>query len=210
MKKKLLPLLMFGVFGATSAMAYEINAMHMYASLETGYGFNKDKQINNDDDDITKTNDAYDIGLKVGYGADGGWKAEGKFSYIKFEDDIYNNRFSKYPLLMQDTNSDDFFEVSIVAIREFRIPVKNLYPFVRLGGGYGLMKVDNLEDDYVGEVSFHSGAGISFRATNHFSIAGGFDYIHRRWSREHNLEGGYSLKIRQNTFRPYIAFNYDF
>jgi len=210
MKKRLLPLIMFGVLSSTSAMAFDMNAMHLYASLEVGYGFNEDKQINNDDDDIKETNDEFDIGFKVGYGEDGGWKAEGKFSYIKFEDGIYDNRFRKYPLTMQDTNSDDFFEVSIVAIREFKTPVKNLYPFIRVGGGYGLMKVDHLEDDYVGEVSFHTGGGISYTATKAFSIASGVDYIHRRWSREHNLEDGYSLKIRQNTFRPYIALNYAF
>jgi len=210
MKKKLLPLVMLGVLSSTSAMAFDTNAMHMYAGLETGYNFNKDKQIDNDDNDKKATNDAYDIGFKFGMGFDGSWKAEGTFSYIKFEDNIYDNRINQYSLSMQDTNSDDFFEVNIAVIREFRIPVKNLYPFVKLGGGYGLMRVDHLEDKHVGEVSLHVGGGISYKAAKNIYVAGGVDYINRRWSREHNLDDGYSLKVRQNTFRPYIDINYAF
>ena len=174
---------------ASSAMA------DIYVGIDYGVNSNTDKAT--DDFSDSQKNKYNDFGIKIGGGRDGGWKGQLRLSRISYDKEIFDNTHK------------DLIEFGADTIKEFTLDsVKNFYPYVKLGFGYGSMNVDGYNKSSIAEFSFNIGVGVSYKAVEHFYIIAGADYVGRKWK---DIEVGYyTLSVTGSGIKPYIGVNYAF
>jgi len=140
-----------------------------------------------------------DISIKIGGGKDGGWKGQTRLSRITYDKSIF------------DSSNKTLTELGFDVIKEFKFDsIKNFYPYLKAGFGYGYMKVDGYNQSAIAEVSYKLGLGISYKAVEHLYIVGGLDYVGRKWQEIESNYGSYSRSITDSGMQPYIGMNYAF
>ena len=134
--------------------------------------------------------DAKNLKIIIGTGEDGGLK--GQLYYAMVSDD--------------EGTSEDLTEFGLDVIKEFEMS-KNLYPFIKLGLGYGTIEYEE-ESHTSTEISFNIGAGVSFKVVDHLYLIGGLDYTVRMWE---DFEV-YTTTVSEtsNEVKPYVGINYQF
>lgn len=197
MKNKLLTKLLMSLVVVSA-----VNA-DIYVGLEYGQNFNKDKataSIGNISASLEQDNKYSDIGLRLGFGKDGNWKGQVKFSKITYDKVIF------------DSSHKDLYEFDFDAIKEFDLRddvfPKNLYPYVKAGIGYGWMTVTGYSDSSIKEYSLNAGVGLSYKVAEHFYMNGGVDYVYRNW--QDVLYGSVNVDVTGSGAKIYIGANYAF
>lgn len=141
---------------------------------------------------------------KIGFGTDGNWKMQFKYSQIAYELPIVHHTLSG-SYVKTDTKLSEF---GLDFIREFEV-AKNTYPFLKFGVGYGKIDVAGMQDSTLGEVSMNAGLGISYKVINHVYIDAGVDYVYRRWN-DIKTSAGYTLQTTGSGAKVYGGVNFGF
>lgn len=163
MKNKIIKGLLVGSILACSAFA------DVYVGVEYGQVGNTDElTADGGSTSVTQDNKYSDLGVKLGFGTDGDWKMQLRFSKIAYDKVIF------------DSTHKDLNEFGLDIIKEFEVS-KNAYPFIKIGIGYGKMNVDGYSESSIGEVSVNGGVGISYKAIEHLYLVAGVDYVYRKW-----------------------------
>ncbi len=197
-------------YGVTS------NDTSMSIGQEKGF---LDKTIEGSDNIYAKhiedANDYAGFTIKAGVGEDGGWKGQLRFSYITYDQPIF------------DSSHDKLLEFGADIIREFSITkFPGFYPYIQAGVGFGWMDADNRQSSAdlnntsthsVNEFSYNIGTGILYKMVEHLYIVGGVSYIKRKWKDEtcelqdkdgNNVTTKFSAT--DSGVQTYIGLNYSF
>ncbi len=190
MKKSLVFVSLLAI-GTTSAMA------DTYVGVD--YGANANTQKASGGSTVSRSNKYSDFSFKVGSGTDGDWKSQFRISSISYDKPIF------------DATHKTLIEFGGDVIKEFTIDsVKNLYPYVKIGLGFGSMSVDGYSKSSIAEVSFNAGVGVSYKAIDHLYIIGGVDYVGRKWQDIQVDLAGDTVSVTDGGAQPYIGVNYAF
>lgn len=190
--KKSLVLASLLMIGSTAAMA------DIYVGVDYGANANDTKVDATNGNSATVSNKYSDFSFKVGAGTDGDWKRQLRLSRISYDKAIF------------DYTHKTLIEFGGDVIKEFSLDsVKNLYPYLKLGIGFGSMSVDGYTDSSIAEISFKAGVGVSYKAVDHFYIVGGVDYVGRKWQ-DIITYGAVTVTTTDGGVQPYIGVNYAF
>jgi hypothetical protein len=193
MKNKVMKTLVVSSLLASAAFA------DVYVGVDYGQVGNTDKATNSASNSITQTNAYGDLGVKVGFGTDGGWKSQLRVSKIDYDKAIF------------DSSHKDLTEVGFDILKEFEVS-KNFYPFIKLGMGYGWMNVDGYTKSSIAEVSMNGGVGLSYKAVEHLYLVAGVDYVYRKWQ-DIEYTNGYTtdtISVTGSGAKIYAGVNYAF
>lgn len=171
----------------------------LYMGLEYGKASNSQTFILTDSYDSISAdidNDYSDVKIKIGNGADGGWKMQGTFSIIDYDQGIY------------DYDNNALYEIGFDFIKEFEV-APSVYPFLKVGFGGGQMETSMTIDDVMYRYNLNAGIGLSYKASEHFYLLIGADYIWGKWS-DVDLGYGLTLETKDRAFKPYVGVNYQF
>ncbi|MBU0721377.1 porin family protein [bacterium] len=188
MKNKILLGLLVGSLAMSSASA------DMYVGVEYGVASNTDKIESSSGGSAEQDNAYSDLKLKIGGGEDGGIKAQISLSMITYDKTIF------------DYTNKDLAELGVDIIKEFEV-TKDIYPFLKVGLGYGSMTVEGYAEDSIAEVSFNFGAGVSYKAMEHVYLIAGIDFIGRTWQ---DIQAVYTYSTTGSATKPYVGLNYQF
>ena len=173
------------------------NAMSdMYVGVDFGINSNTNKATVGSTS-ASQKNKYKDLSIKFGNGKDGSWKNQLRLSRISYDKTIFDNTHKTLTEFGGDV------------IKEFTLnSVKNLYPYIKVGLGYGYMSIDGANKSSIAEVSFNAGVGISYKAKEHLYLITGMDYVGRKW--QDIARGTYTISITDSGVKPYIGLNYAF
>ena len=194
MKNKIIKTLLLSGLLTSAAFA------DMYVGIDYGSASNTDSLKETPGYfSATQDNRYGDLGIKIGFGTDGYWKTQFRFSQITYDKAIF------------DSTHQDLREFDIDFIREFEIS-KNTYPFIKFGLGYGEMDVDGYSESSIGEASINAGVGLSFKVARHLYIIGGIDYVYRKWQdiAYNSSYTTYTDSVTGSSTKVYAGVNYKF
>lgn len=171
------------------------NESGIYVGVDLGSANNTDKM--SVDGATSKNDNTYnEIKVKVGFEADEATKVQLTFSKIKYDEAVFVN-----------STGTTLYEGGIDLIKEFEI-TSSLYPFIKIGVGYGKMDSKHAVMDNVKEISSNIGAGVLYKLIGGISAEVGCDYVYRRW--DNVSDGSFTYETRGSAIKPYVGLNYEF
>ena len=171
------------------------NESGIYVGVDLGSANNTDKMSV---EGATSRNDNQynEIKVKVGFEADEATKVQLTFSKIEYDEKVFPN-----------STGTTLYEGGIDLIKEFEV-TSSLYPFIKIGIGYGKMDSKHAVMDNVKEISSNIGAGILYKLIGGVSAEVGCDYVYRRW--DNVSDGTLTYETRGSAIKPYVGLNYEF
>ena len=171
------------------------NDSGIYVGVDVGSADNTDKMTV--EGATTKNDNKYkDLKIKVGFEADEATKVQLTFSKIEYDEAVFYGSTGK-----------TLYEGGIDLIKEFEI-TSSLYPFIKIGVGYGKMDSKHAVMDNVKEISSNIGAGVLYKLIGGISAEVGCDYVYRRW--DNVSDGSFTYETRGSAIKPYVGLNYEF
>ena len=127
--------------------------------------------ISTNNNSLDKDNDSVGIKVKLGFESDTNLRMQ-----VYLQKEAYDTAIYTY-----SGGNGDLLEFGVDIIKGFEV-LPGLSPFIEVGAGYGMMSVDNLIDDYVGEFSLRAGGGVMYKIVPAFELVAGANYQYRKWS----------------------------
>ena len=157
--------------------------------IGTGYGYHNETY--SDQNNVSHTNSANMIALKVGYGQREAYAIEFTTGYIANKDKLIDN---------SDAHKYDF---SVDFIKAFDFDIYIL-PYLRAGIGTGLLKSDIDADGDLTYGTFNLGTGVFLPLSKHFDFEVGYNYKYLTYEKLHD-ESTYIPSTHVNII--YIGIN---
>lgn len=171
------------------------NESGIYVGVDVGSADNTDKM--SVEGATSKNDNQYnEVKVKVGFEADEATKVQLTFSKIEYDEKVFPN-----------STGTTLYEGGIDLIKEFEV-TSSLYPFIKIGIGYGKMDSKHAVMDNVKEISSNIGAGILYKLIGGVSAEVGCDYVYRRW--DNVSDGSFTYEMRGSAIKPYVGLNYEF
>lgn len=171
------------------------NNSGIYVGIDVGSANNTDK-MSVEGATLKNGNIYNEIKVKVGFEADEATKVQLSFSKIGYDEAVFYGSTGK-----------TLYEGGIDLIKEFEI-TSSLYPFVKIGVGYGKMDSKHAVMGNVKEISSNIGAGVLYKLIGGVSAEVGCDYVYRRW--DNVSDGSFTYETRGSAIKPYVGLNYEF
>jgi Outer membrane protein beta-barrel domain len=176
---------------ATGLMAAESG---FYIGLDAGQANNTDKSTTQGTTFKYKNNYS-DVKFKLGI-EDEGTKFQVTFAKIDYQNGVF-----------YASEGNILYEVGIDVIKEFEV-TPSVYPFLKLGVGYGKMDTKRAAYGTINEISSNIGVGLSYKIVDHLYALAGVDYVYRHWN--DTSADSFTYVTRDSAIKPYVGVNYKF
>ncbi|HEX5329075.1 outer membrane beta-barrel protein [Sulfuricurvum sp.] len=184
--------IVFSLLLACGLMASETG---FYVGIDVGKANNSDKSTA-EGTNFKYSNDYKDIKLKLGLEADEVTNIQLTYTRITYDNGVFYG-----------STGTTLQEVGIDLIKEFEV-TSSIFPFLKIGLGYGKMDSEHSVMGSVNEMSSNIGAGLSVKLIDHVSAHVGADYVYRHWNNV--SDGSFVYETRGSAIKPYVGLNFEF
>jgi len=191
MKKMLLASLALTTLLSTQALAEGSNLYVGFDIIQDSHTFTFEGNGNSADADL----DSAGFKLKIGTVSDNGWRFQGYFENITYDETVF------------DSTHDSLSEIGFDVIKGFEITPK-FTPFLQGGLGYGWMDVDGYSEDSISEFNLKIGLGVAYKIIPAFELIAGADLQFRSWQDIEVL--GTTIETTEANTKLYVGGNFHF
>lgn len=190
MKRKVVSLIFF--------LATSLTANSLYMGMDLALAGNTNKYTGGSSLTGTElTNDYSAMKLRVGYGEEADLKLQAYFSYIAYDEGIYD-----------DTN-EALYEFGAELIKEFAYD-EDFFPFVKGGLGFGFMGINGYTKDMATELGGNLGLGLRYKWDEDISVSTGVDMVFRQWDSVYSSTTGAQTNLQSDSTQFYVGLEYTF
>jgi len=191
MTKMLLASLALTTLFSTQALAEGSDLYVGFDIIQNSHTFTFEGNGNSSDADL----DSSGFKLKIGTVSDNGWRFQGYFENITYEETLFDN------------THDSLSEIGFDVIKGFEI-TPEFTPFLQGGLGYGWIDVDGYSEDSIAEFNLKIGVGVAYKIIPAFELIAGADLQFRSWQDIEVI--GTIIETSESTTKLYVGGNFHF
>ncbi len=180
-------------------LAGNVLANELYFGADVAFSANTNKYTGPTDpsQNYDVGNDYTELKLQLGYGEEADVKIQGYFSYLAYDEGIY------------DSTNEGLYEFGAELIKEFAYD-EDIFPFVKAGFGFGFMGVNGYTKDMATEVGGNLGAGVRYKLDEDISLKGGLDLVFRQWDSVYANSTLKQTNLQTDSTKLYFGIEYTF